>query len=46
MIRGLIVDEVVYTKSLEEKGIIVEASRRPLRFKLAESVALDLGLRG
>lgn len=36
----------IYTKSLEEKGIIVAASRRPLRFKLAESAAYDLGLRG
>lgn len=36
----------IYTKSLQEKGIIVAASRRPLRFKLAESAAYDLGLRG
>lgn len=36
----------VYAKSLEEKGIIVAASRRPLRFKLTEPAAIDLGLRG
>ena len=36
----------VYTKSLEEKGIVVAASKRPLRFKLAEPAAVELGLRG
>ena len=36
----------VYTRSLEEKGVIVAASRRPLRFKLTESAARELGLRG
>ena len=36
----------VYTKSLEEKGVVVTASRRPLRFKIAEPAAFELGLRG
>lgn len=36
----------VYTRSLEEKGVIVAASRRPLRFKLTEPAAVELGLRG
>ena len=36
----------VYSKSLEEKGIVVAASRRPLRFKLTEPAAAELGLRG
>lgn len=36
----------VYTRSLEEKGVVVAASRRPLRFKLTEPAALELGLRG
>lgn len=36
----------VYTKSLEDKGVIVAASKRPLRFKLSEPTALELGLRG